>query len=102
MKQLRPMSFSLMLALGAAWPSPLAAQARRPPKVLVLYDAPAGTEFEKLGMAYAIMLRNLLGHFDAHSRSAAGAAVHRRQDRAATTPPSISAPTTTTRCPRLS
>ena len=36
-----------------------------PPKTLVLYDAPAGTEFEKLGLGYAIMLRNLLGHFDA-------------------------------------
>ncbi|MDB5947346.1 MAG: hypothetical protein JWQ33_2372 [Ramlibacter sp.] len=35
------------------------------PKALVLYDAPAGTEFEKLDFAYAIMLRNLLGHFDA-------------------------------------
>jgi uncharacterized protein YdaL len=32
---------------------------------IVLYDAPAGTEWEKLGFAYAIMLRNLLGHFDA-------------------------------------
>ena len=31
----------------------------------MLYDAPAGTEFEKLDFAYAIMLRNLLGHFDA-------------------------------------
>jgi uncharacterized protein YdaL len=35
------------------------------PRTLVLYDAPAGTEFEKLDFAYAIMLRNLLGHFDA-------------------------------------
>lgn len=35
------------------------------PKVMVLYDAPAGTEWDKLGMAYAIMLRNLLGHFNA-------------------------------------
>ncbi len=35
------------------------------PKALILYDAPAGTEFEKLDFAYAIMLRNLLGHFDA-------------------------------------
>jgi uncharacterized protein YdaL len=41
------------------------AQTPPPPKTLVIYDAPAGTEFEKLGMAYAIMLRNLLGHFDA-------------------------------------
>ena len=36
------------------------------PNVLVLYDAPVGTEYDKLGMAYAIMLRNLLGHFDAN------------------------------------
>jgi uncharacterized protein YdaL len=36
-----------------------------PPRALVLYDAPPGTEYEKLGFGYAIMLRNLLGHFDA-------------------------------------
>ena len=36
-----------------------------PPTVQVLYDAPSGTEWDKLGLAYAIMLRNLLGHFDA-------------------------------------
>ena len=36
-----------------------------PPKVLVLYDQPSGTPWDKLGFAYAIMLRNLLGHFDA-------------------------------------
>ena len=35
------------------------------PKILVLYDAPAGSEWQKLGVSYAIMLRNLLGHFDA-------------------------------------
>jgi uncharacterized protein YdaL len=35
------------------------------PKTLVLYDAPKGSEWEKLGFSYAIMLRNLLGHFDA-------------------------------------
>ncbi|MDB5857355.1 MAG: papd-like protein [Ramlibacter sp.] len=35
------------------------------PKVLALYDAPVGTPFDKLGFAYTIMLRNLLGHFDA-------------------------------------
>jgi uncharacterized protein YdaL len=34
------------------------------PKTLVLYDAPAG-EWQRLGFSYAIMLRNLLGHFDA-------------------------------------
>ncbi len=36
------------------------------PKVLALYDAPSGTEWDKLGSAYAIMLRNLLGHFNAN------------------------------------
>jgi uncharacterized protein YdaL len=35
------------------------------PKVLVLYDAPSGTAYDKLTFAYAIMMRNLLGHFDA-------------------------------------
>ena len=41
------------------------AQPTTQPKALVLYDAPAGTEFEKLGLAYSIMLKNLLGHFNA-------------------------------------
>jgi uncharacterized protein YdaL len=36
-----------------------------PPRVLALYDQPSGTEWDKLGYGYAIMLRNLLGHFDA-------------------------------------
>jgi uncharacterized protein YdaL len=31
---------------------------------LILYDAPAGDDYEKLGLAYAIMLKNMLGHFD--------------------------------------
>jgi uncharacterized protein YdaL len=35
------------------------------PKTLVLFDAPANSEWQKLGLSYAIMLRNLLGHFDA-------------------------------------
>lgn len=33
-------------------------------KALIVYDAPKDTEFGKLGQAYAIMLANLLGHFD--------------------------------------
>ncbi|HEX7636023.1 MAG TPA: DUF2334 domain-containing protein [Noviherbaspirillum sp.] len=33
-------------------------------KALVVYDAPSSSGYAKLGMAYAIMLRNLLGHFD--------------------------------------
>lgn len=54
-------SASIWLALLGVGP----AQAQTVPKALVLYDAPAGTEYEKLGMSYAIMLRNLLGHFSA-------------------------------------
>ena len=36
-----------------------------PPKTLVLYDQTSGTPWDKLGLAYAVMLRNLLGHFEA-------------------------------------
>jgi uncharacterized protein YdaL len=52
---------AMLLALGFA---PAQAQTT-PPKALVLYDAPPGTQFEKMDLSYAIMLRNLLGHFDA-------------------------------------
>ncbi|MBC5783126.1 DUF2334 domain-containing protein [Ramlibacter sp. USB13] len=45
--------------------TPPPASTTTPPKVLVLYDAPSGTPWDKLPQAYAIMLRNLLGHFDA-------------------------------------
>jgi len=56
----------LSLLLCVAWLLALPAQAQTtPPKVLVLYDAPSGTAYDKIGFAYAIMLRNLLGHFDA-------------------------------------
>ena len=34
------------------------------PKALVVYDAPPGSEYTKLSMAYGIMLKNLLAHFD--------------------------------------
>jgi uncharacterized protein YdaL len=44
---------------------PAQAQTPPPPKVLVLYDTPTGTTYDKIGFAYSIMLRNLLGHFDA-------------------------------------
>lgn len=37
------------------------------PKTLILYDAPPATEFEKLGLGYAIMLKNLLSHFDSQA-----------------------------------
>ena len=52
-------------ALASALFAPVA-QAQTGPKVMVLYDAPSGSEYSKLGFSYAIMLRNLLGHFDAN------------------------------------
>ena len=57
--------FAIAIAMAAALGfAPAQAQTVQP-KTLVLYDAPPGTQFEKLGLGYAIMLRNLLGHFDA-------------------------------------
>ncbi len=56
--------WAIALMLGF---TPVQAQTLTPPKTLVLYDAPAGTEYEKLGLAYAIMLKNLLGHFNAQT-----------------------------------
>jgi uncharacterized protein YdaL len=59
--------FLVALAFGAALFAAPASQAQAaPPNVLVVYDAPSGTEYDKLGLAYAIMLRNLLGHFQAN------------------------------------
>jgi uncharacterized protein YdaL len=57
----------IILALVACLGFAAGAQAQTvaAPKVLALYDQPSGTEWDKLGFAYAIMLRNLLGHFDA-------------------------------------
>lgn len=58
------LALALLLSSGA-----ITAQAATPtlPKTLVLYDAPPATEYEKLGLGYAIMLKNLLGHFDAQT-----------------------------------
>jgi uncharacterized protein YdaL len=63
MKYLKHLLLSLLACL-AIFAAPVQAQTAGP-RVLALYDAPAGTEFEKLGLAYAIMLRNLLGHWNA-------------------------------------
>lgn len=64
-KAMRTRILVALLALVAMVSGAPAAAQTTPPKFLALYDAPAGTEWEKLGPAYAIMLRNLLGHFDA-------------------------------------
>lgn len=59
--------FSLTLAVAILLGTvPQAARAQATTaKVLVVYDAPANDPYSKLGFAYAIMLRNLLGHFNA-------------------------------------
>jgi uncharacterized protein YdaL len=56
---LTALGFGLLPGLSA---KPAQALMPNPPKVLVVYDNPSG-QFGKLGLAYAIMLRNLLGHF---------------------------------------
>jgi uncharacterized protein YdaL len=54
-----------LLFLCAATTSIMPAQAQTTAvKALVLYDAPTGTPYDKIGFSYAIMLKNLLGHFD--------------------------------------
>jgi uncharacterized protein YdaL len=42
--------------------TPIGAQAA--PKTLIVYDAPPGSEYTKLSMAYGVMLKNLMSHFD--------------------------------------
>ncbi|MDO8774580.1 MAG: DUF2334 domain-containing protein [Burkholderiaceae bacterium] len=54
---------SIVVALMAVLAfQPVTAQTT--PKTLIVYDAPPGTEYTKLSMAYGIMLKNLLAHFD--------------------------------------
>ena len=43
------------------------AAAQTGPKTLIVYDGPPDTEFSKLGLAYGIMLKNLMGHFDSNA-----------------------------------
>ena len=57
---------SVALLLAAAWVAP-PASAQTGPKTLIVYDGPPNTEFSKLGMAYSIMLKNLMGHFDSNA-----------------------------------
>lgn len=61
-KLFRFLSVALLLAGAVLLTQPAAAQTG--PKTLIVYDSPPGSEFAKLGMAYGIMLKNLIGHFD--------------------------------------
>jgi len=60
-KNLKNLLGALLLAVFLVAPT---AWAQSGPRTLVLYDAPPGNAYTKLGYGYAIMLRNLLGHFD--------------------------------------
>src|SRR5687768_3025765 len=51
---------ALVIAVGLN----VGAQAQTPISTLVLYDQDDSSPYAKLGMAYAIMLRNLLGHWN--------------------------------------
>ena len=54
-----------LLAGGALLAQPALAQTG--PKTLIVYDGPPNSEYTKLGLAYSIMLKNLLGHFDSNA-----------------------------------
>jgi len=56
--------YAFILALVMALWAPFGAAQTMPIKALVLYDAPATGDYQKLAFAYAIMLRNLLGHWN--------------------------------------
>src|SRR5262249_45437381 len=56
--------FAIALVLSTTLGGATRAQAQTSPRVLILYDAPPSTEFEKLGFGSAIMLKNLIAHFD--------------------------------------
>jgi uncharacterized protein YdaL len=65
MKKISSFLCVTMLLMAALLAPPAVAQTG--PKTLIVYDAPAGSEYTKLGMAYGIMLKNLLGHFDSNA-----------------------------------
>jgi len=55
-----------LLAGFAQWMVPVTARAQATTaSTLILYDNPANDPYSKLGLIYAIMLRNLIGHFNA-------------------------------------
>lgn len=56
------LAMAVVLALVAAVER---AHGQTQPRALVLYDQPMGAPYQNLGKAYAVMLTNLLGHWDA-------------------------------------
>lgn len=64
MKFHKALQFALISPLVTTCFLPAAQAQTTEQRVLIVYDAPTGTPYAKLGSAYAIMLQNLLGHFD--------------------------------------
>ncbi|MDB5742401.1 MAG: papd-like protein [Polaromonas sp.] len=60
-------SFMSVVLLLAATLAAQPAVAQTGPKTLIVYDGPPNSEYTKLGMAYSIMLKNLIGHFDSNA-----------------------------------
>ena len=56
--------YAIVAAFALVLWAPVAPAQTTPIKALVLYDAPSTGDYRKLGFAYAIMLRNLLGHWN--------------------------------------
>ena len=56
----------VMIFAAALMAQPATAQTAAP-KTLIVYDGPPGTDQAKLGLAYGIMLKNLIGHFDSNA-----------------------------------
>ena len=92
----RKLVLRVMLALAACAAMLGGAHAQQAatkgPRVLMLYDRAYGTDYEKLGFAYAIMLRNLLGPLRCAVDLQPVQQLQRGHDEHATTRPSISAP----------
>jgi uncharacterized protein YdaL len=55
----------VLAVLGAVLLAINRAHGQTGPRTLVLYDQPMGEPYQNLGKAYALMLSNLLGHWDA-------------------------------------
>ena len=65
MKKINRFLCIAMLLASALMVQPAAAQTG--PKTLIVYDGPPDSEYTKLGLAYSIMLKNLIGHFDSNA-----------------------------------
>ncbi|HEY9380052.1 MAG TPA: DUF2334 domain-containing protein [Burkholderiales bacterium] len=62
---MKPRLYAIAVAICVVLWAPFGHAQTTPVKALVLYDAPTTGSFQKLSFAYAIMLRNLLGHWNA-------------------------------------